>query len=74
MTDPILYACLEDLRERMLLLRSDAGVKIVEETIKELKRLNGRIQEMTMMSNRLKDREKPNLDEVDFGAPHWKEE
>ena len=40
MTDPLIHACLEELRDRMLIIRSDSGVKIVEATIEEIKRLN----------------------------------
>lgn len=43
-TDPLIYACLEELRDKMLIIRSDSGVKIVEETIKEIQRLNKELE------------------------------
>ena len=33
-----------------------------------------RFEEWKQLNKRLADREKPNLDEVEFGTPHWKEE
>ena len=38
MTPPILFASLNELRDRLLIARIEAGVTIVEETIKELHR------------------------------------
>jgi predicted transcriptional regulator len=40
MTDPLLYACLEDLREKLLITRSEAGVTVVEKAIEEIERLD----------------------------------
>lgn len=40
MTDPLLYACLEDLREKLLLTKSEAGVTVVEKAIEEIERLD----------------------------------
>lgn len=33
-----------------------------------------RLEEWKKLNKRLADRESPNLDEVEFGTPHWKEE
>lgn len=40
MTDPLIYACLEDLRDKMLLTKNEAGVTILERAIEEIQRLN----------------------------------
>lgn len=40
MTDPLLYACLEDLREKLLITRNEAGVTVVEKAIEEIERLD----------------------------------
>lgn len=40
MTDPLIYACLEDLRDKMLLTKNEAGVTIVEKAIEEIQQLN----------------------------------
>lgn len=40
MTDPLIYACLENLREKMLIARSEAGVTVVEKAIEEIERLD----------------------------------
>lgn len=40
MTDPLLYACLENLREKLLITRNEAGVTVVEKAIEEIERLD----------------------------------
>lgn len=40
MTDPLIYACLEEVRMRMLDMRSDSGVVIIKTAIEEIQRLN----------------------------------
>lgn len=40
MTDPLLYACLEGLREKLLITRNEAGVTVVEKAIEEIERLD----------------------------------
>ena len=40
MTDPLIYACLEELREKLLIERSEAGVTVVEKAIETIERLD----------------------------------
>jgi hypothetical protein len=56
MTDPLLYACLEDLREKMLITRSEAGATVVEKANEEIKRLNKVIEsQLKTIQNYLKN-------------------
>lgn len=40
MTDPLIYASLEELREKMLITRNEAGVTIIENAIETIERLD----------------------------------
>ena len=40
MTDPLIYACLEELREKLLITRNEAGVTVVEKAIETIERLD----------------------------------
>ena len=40
MTDPLIYACLEELREKLLIERSEAGVTVVEKALETIERLD----------------------------------
>ena len=56
------------------LVSGDDSEKAFHERLKEDLGLLRRVSENLRLSKRLEGREKPNLDEVEFGTPHLKEE
>ena len=61
MTDSLIYACLEELRDKMILTRSEAGATIVEKAIEEIKRLNKdyeyAVEEINRLNKELKSKD-----------------
>ena len=53
MTDPLIYAALKQLRDKMFITRNEVSVTVIENAIWEIVQLNKDIAEATLEINRL---------------------